>query len=63
MAVEIILCCNGMGGLKYEGAIQPFTAFGHKAGQMWIRGNNNQIRNYDELKYCPFCDKPIHLSR
>ena len=54
MAVEIIQCCDGMRELKYESAIQPFSAFGHETGQIWIRGNNNQIRNYNELKYAPF---------
>ena len=61
--IEIEQCCNGMRSLKDEGAIQPFTALGHETAQMDIRGNYGLVRNYNEIKYCPFCAKQIRISK
>jgi hypothetical protein len=55
--VEIEQCCDGMRGLKDEDAIQPFTTLGHETAHMDIRGNYGLVRNYNEIKYCPFCAK------
>jgi hypothetical protein len=50
-----------MRSLIEEGAITPFTAFDHETGQMFIRGNNEEIREYNEVKNCPFCGRQLNI--
>jgi hypothetical protein len=61
--VEINECCGNMRTMKQDGTITPFTAFGHETGQMYVRGNNNQIFDYNEVKNCPFCGRAITIDR
>jgi hypothetical protein len=61
--VEIQQCCDAMKTMKEQGSIQPFTFGDHETGHMWVRGNNNEIRHYNEIKYCPFCGKEISISK
>jgi hypothetical protein len=28
---------------------------------MFVRGNNNLIYDYDQIKFCPFCGKKIMI--
>ncbi|HEY9385539.1 MAG TPA: hypothetical protein VIP70_00735 [Nitrososphaeraceae archaeon] len=59
--VDIEECCDGMRAMIREGTIQPFTVFGQETAQMYVRGNNQEIRDYNQIKYCPFCARPINL--
>ncbi|MGB7955835.1 MAG: hypothetical protein WCF23_17820 [Candidatus Nitrosopolaris sp.] len=44
-----------------QGTLTPFTAFGHKTGQMDVRTRDGTTRNYNEIKYCQFCGKELKL--
>jgi len=59
--VDIEECCDGMRTMIREGTIPPFNAFGQEAAQMYVRENNQEVRHYNQLKYCPFCARPINL--
>lgn len=45
-----------------DGAITPFTAFGHETGQMDVRVRDGTTRNYNEIKYCQFCGRQLKLN-
>ena len=44
-----------------DGTIQPFTAFGREMAEMHVRGRNGEVTNYNEIKYCTFCGKPMRI--
>ena len=44
-----------------DGTIEPFTAFGREMAEMHVRGRNGEVTNYNEIKYCHFCGKPIRI--
>ncbi|MGC2306806.1 MAG: hypothetical protein WA461_00260 [Nitrososphaeraceae archaeon] len=44
-----------------DGTIQPFTTFGREMAEMHVRGRNGEVTIYNEIKYCPFCGKPMRL--
>lgn len=59
---KIDICCGGMNTMVQDGAISPFTAFGHETGQMDVRGKDGTIKNYNEIKYCQFCGRQLKLN-
>jgi hypothetical protein len=54
-------CCKCMKAMIDDGTIQPFTAFGHEMAEIHVRGRDGEVTNYNEIKYCPFCGKPIRI--
>jgi hypothetical protein len=45
-----------------DGTIRAFTAFGGNTGQMFVRGNNESIREYNQIRYCPFCGNRLNFQ-
>jgi hypothetical protein len=59
----ITVCCRGMETMIKDGTIVPFTTWGENTGQMFVRGRNKEIFNYNSVRYCPFCATQITLKR
>ena len=59
--VVIEECCKYMKAMIDDGTIQSFTAFGREMAEIRVRGRNGKVTNYNEIKYCPFCGKPIRI--
>ncbi|MGC1135274.1 MAG: hypothetical protein WA941_20770 [Nitrososphaeraceae archaeon] len=51
---SIQICCPAMKNMIEEGAIGSFTTEAGSTGHMSVRGKNNQIRNYNLIRYCHF---------
>jgi hypothetical protein len=49
--------------MNKHGTITPFTAFGYETGEMYVRGNNNQIFHYNQVKNCLLCGGAIAIDR
>jgi hypothetical protein len=60
---EINQCCDGMRTMKEQTSITPFTALGQESGQMYVRGRNNQVFDYNQVRNCPFCGRAIAIDR
>ncbi|MGA9151347.1 MAG: hypothetical protein WBZ36_12280 [Candidatus Nitrosopolaris sp.] len=58
----ITVCCPSMETMIKDGTIVPFTTWGQNTGQMFVRGRNNKIFDYNSVIYCPFCATQIHLQ-
>jgi hypothetical protein len=54
-------CRKCMKAMSDDGTIQPFTAFVREMAEMHVRGRNGEVTNYNEIKYCPFCGKPLRI--
>jgi hypothetical protein len=42
-------------------SIKPNVTRGSETAQLFVRGNNNLIHDYDQIKFCPFCGKKISI--
>jgi hypothetical protein len=42
-------------------SIKPNVTLGSETAQLFVRGNNNLIHDYDQIKFCPFCGKEISI--
>ena len=59
--IGIEVCCSGMKTMVDEGSIKPNVTLGSTTAQMSVRGKNDLIHDYDQLKFCPFCGKEIKI--
>ena len=59
---NIDICCNGLRTMIQDGTIRTFTAFGGNTGQTFVRGNNESIREYNQIRYCPFCGNRLNFQ-
>ena len=44
-----------------EGSIKPNVTLGSDTAQMSVRGKNDLIYDYDQIKFWPFCGKEIKI--
>ena len=58
---SIQICCAAMKSMVEDGAIAPFTTETGSTGHISVRGKNNQIIDYNVIRYCPFCAKEIKI--
>jgi hypothetical protein len=63
MTFAIDQCCGSMGTMIKEGTIEPYTVFGYETTQINARGHKGEIRNYKEIKHCPFCGRKIRILK
>lgn len=59
--IGIETCCPGMKTILRQGTMKPYVTQGSDTGQMFVRGNNNMIHDYDQIKHCLFCGKKIRI--
>ena len=59
--IGIEVCCSGMKTMVDEGSIKPNVTLGSDIAQMSVRGKNDLIYDYDQIKFWPFCGKEIKI--
>ena len=52
--IGIEVCCPGMKTMLEHNSIIPNVTLGSDTAQIFVRGNNNLIHDYDQVKFCPF---------
>ena len=58
---SIHMCCAAMKNMIEDGAIAPFITEAGSTGHISVKGKNNQIIDYNVIRYCPFCAKEIKI--
>jgi hypothetical protein len=59
--IGIKVCCSGMKTMVDGGSIKPNVTLGSDTAQMSVRGKNDLIYDYDQIKFWPFCGKEIKI--
>ena len=59
--IGIEVCCPGMKTMVEHNSIKPNVTLDSKTAQLFVRGNNNLIHDYYQIKFCPFCGKKISI--
>lgn len=62
MTVDIERCCKAMDNMISEHLITPFAESGQETGQITVIRSDGLRRDYNQIRYCPFCGKPLRLS-
>jgi len=58
---NVDICCEGLRTMINDGTIRAFTAFNSNPGQMFVQGNNGNIREYNQIRNCPFCGSQLNF--
>lgn len=59
--IGIEVCCPGMKTMVEHNSIKPNVTLGSDTAKMFVRGNNNLIHDYDQIKFCPFCGNRVRI--
>jgi NADH pyrophosphatase NudC (nudix superfamily) len=54
-------CCPGMKTMVEHRSIKPNATLGSNTAQIFVRGSNNLLHDYDQIKFCPFCGNKIKI--
>ena len=59
--IGIEVCCPGRKTMVEHNSIKPNVTLGSETAQLFVRGNNNLVHDYDQIKFCPFCGRKISI--